>query len=329
MKGLTQCAAKHQGDLLADEQTQLAIVIPAYKSEYLELTLESLSAQTDKRFNVYIGDDCSPCNLNHIVDKYASKIAITYVRFDTNMGGTDLVSQWMRCVKLIRNESWIWLFSDDDVMGDTCVKSFYECVSDDCDLFYFDTSIINEYGVVIAEHFRCDYETASDFLQNRYSRSVDSYVVEYIFRRSTFERAGGFCQFDLAWGADDGTWLTLSEKRGMRKLKNGRVYWRKSRQNISPDDSPKIAERKILAAMNYDSWIQQRFGYIHISVLARAVWFLESMIELRKGLGAHGAIDAWRAFCHKGKITFAPSVILALKCLGVKIVRKFEALAGR
>lgn len=38
----------------------LSIVIPYYKIDYFEETITSLKNQTDKRFNLYIGNDFSP-----------------------------------------------------------------------------------------------------------------------------------------------------------------------------------------------------------------------------------------------------------------------------
>ena len=48
-------------------QADLAIVIPAYKGTFLQETLESVARQTDRRFHLYIGDDCSPHGLKEIV----------------------------------------------------------------------------------------------------------------------------------------------------------------------------------------------------------------------------------------------------------------------
>ena len=59
---------------------QLAIVIPAYKSTFLKSTLESIARQTCKDFTVYIGDDCSPYNLECIVDDYKDQIDVVYKR---------------------------------------------------------------------------------------------------------------------------------------------------------------------------------------------------------------------------------------------------------
>ena len=98
----------------------LAIVIPAYKIQYLNDTLESLANQTCLRFNVYIGDDCSPNPIRDIVEPFFNRIEVSYIRFDTNLGGRSLVQQWYRCVNLTF-EDYIWLFSDDDVLPNDAV----------------------------------------------------------------------------------------------------------------------------------------------------------------------------------------------------------------
>ena len=49
---------------------KLAIIIPAYKPDYLEETLESLTKQTNKDFKIYIGDDASPFYLENIVELF-------------------------------------------------------------------------------------------------------------------------------------------------------------------------------------------------------------------------------------------------------------------
>ena len=41
-------------------KNNLAIIIPGFKINFLETLFQSLVKQTDKRFNVYVGDDASP-----------------------------------------------------------------------------------------------------------------------------------------------------------------------------------------------------------------------------------------------------------------------------
>ena len=49
------------------ENETLAIVIPAYKRDFLAETLQSLVNQTNQHFHLYIGDDHSPYNLKEVV----------------------------------------------------------------------------------------------------------------------------------------------------------------------------------------------------------------------------------------------------------------------
>ena len=68
------------------EETKLAIIIPAFKGNFLEKTLISIDNQTCKKFNLYIGDDASPEDLYNIVKKFISRINIYFIRFDENLG---------------------------------------------------------------------------------------------------------------------------------------------------------------------------------------------------------------------------------------------------
>ena len=83
---------------------RLAIIIPAYKATFLPAALDSIAMQTCKNFTLYVGDDCSPEPINNIVEKYRDKIELVYQRFETNLGGKDLVAQWERCIAMSQDE---------------------------------------------------------------------------------------------------------------------------------------------------------------------------------------------------------------------------------
>lgn len=108
------------------KQVKLAIIIPAYKEEFLAETLESLANQTNMDFNVYVGDDCSPFDLGKIVDSFQDKLSVSYTRFSNNLGKTNLIAHWNRCLDLLQAEEYFCLFSDDDVMESRCVEAFYQ-----------------------------------------------------------------------------------------------------------------------------------------------------------------------------------------------------------
>lgn len=241
--------------------SDLAIVIPAYKNTFLDEAIHSVASQTCKDFTLYVGDDCSPYNLYEIVKPYMDKIDVVYHRFETNCGEKDLVAQWERCIALSKNEKWIWLFSDDDVMEPNCVERFYEAIKTTVyDVYHFNIKVIDgksnlksippEYPSVIGSY---------DFYKKKMRGKIMSLVVENIFSRDIYIKRGGFQNFDLAWGSDTATWVKFAFDKGLYTIPVSHVCWRSSGQNISPDNSGKTVERKVNALLDYFDWSYKYF----------------------------------------------------------------------
>lgn len=251
------------------KNNDLAIIIPAYKSDFLDAALGSIVNQTCKNFTVYIGDDCSPYDLYSIIKPYEQIIKIIYKRFDTNMGGQDLVGQWNRCMEMIRDEQWIWLFSDDDIMGKDCVRLFYNQieVNSDYDVYHFDVKVIDEFGkVTFVPHVYPDVIQSYDYYKGKMQGQFLSLVVENIFSRKVWEKTGGFENFDLAWGSDTASWIKFMQNSGMKTVYGDNVFWRCSTKNISPNVSESIVIRKIAALNSYYRWSCQFFSNKGISL---------------------------------------------------------------
>ena len=243
-------------------KNNLAIVIPAYKSTFLPAALDSIAAQTCKDFTLYIGDDCSPNNIGEIVSRYRDKINIVYKRFDTNLGGKDLVAQWERCIDMTQNEEWLWLFSDDDIMDQNCVEEFYRAVGEnnDCDIFHFDINIINDEGNIVKKTKTYPKGlSAWNFCKQRTDCKILSFVVEYVYRKVSFMNKGRFQNFDMAWGSDVATITKLIGNNTLGIISNARVSWRQSDENISPDKSAKVSYRKLMSVADYTDWINTYF----------------------------------------------------------------------
>lgn len=237
---------------------RLAIIIPAYKAEFFSLALDSLAAQTCKEFTLYIGDDCSPYDLGTIVNQYKDKMSIVYHRFDSNLGGKDLVSHWERCISLSEEEDFIWLFSDDDIMSPSCVECFYKTLESTnafYDVYHFDFNIINEFGIQTCTFSNYPQVLSSyDFYQGRHEGRLRSFVIENIFSRKVYVRNKGFVNFDLAWGSDTASWCLFSKDTGIYVIHDATVSWRKSKVNISPNKSSNMSERKIMAVCKFLEW---------------------------------------------------------------------------
>ena len=217
----------------------LAIVIPAYKATYLRDTLQSIANQTNKNFTVYIGDDCSP----------------------TNLGGSDLVGQWERCVALSKDEPYIWLFSDDDMMDSRCVEVFYKAKDKypQEDVFRFNVNIIDGNGNILRNSIYPSHISSKDLFIGKINGSLECFIVEYIFKREVYEITGGFVNFDLAWGSDLASWVKFGMKSGIKTLDETFISWRSSGINISTDYNPAILARKTAALIECMKWGEEQF----------------------------------------------------------------------
>lgn len=251
-------------------QNNLAIVIPAYKSTFLAAALDSIAAQTCQDFTLYIGDDCSPNNIGEIVDRYRDKINLVYKRFDTNLGGKDLVAQWERCIDLTQDEEWLWLFSDDDVMEERCVEEFYKSIEDNpqAGLVHFNVNRLDDAtGEVSPLPLFPLYCSSKYYLDEKLKGHLISFVVEFVVKRDIFFDNGRFQNFDLAWGSDFISWVKFSDAAdGIDTCENAKVLWRKSNENISPDKSNPILVRKIRSLTDNAKWLldftkQRGFGH--------------------------------------------------------------------
>lgn len=238
----------------------LAIVLPAYKSEFLEETLQSISTQTDQRFTLYIFDDASPENLENIVQQIPFKSNVIFKRFNTNVGGNSLTKQWERCIEEIGSEEWIWLFSDDDIMTPNCVESFYRNLKENPEYsaYRFDTKKVSAEDEVIRENQFPDTFDGAEFLNKKLSYEQESYIVEYIFSRDAYHDIGGFPNLPLAWTADDLFCLKLANHGQICSIEGGCVHWRYSESNISGKNDRKNAKLKLKAASEFVDWMMER-----------------------------------------------------------------------
>ena len=171
----------------------LAIVIPAYKKQFLGDALLSVSKQSDNDFTVYIGDDASPENLFETVNGFTNKLNIVYKKFENNLGSINLTLQWERCINLVKDKEWIWLFSDDDLMDIDCVKNFKKTLlstKSGFDLYRFNTKVIDTQGNIIQENPpHPPIESSIKLALARLEGKRGLYAIEYIFSKQTLPKS--------------------------------------------------------------------------------------------------------------------------------------------
>jgi glycosyltransferase involved in cell wall biosynthesis len=241
----------------------LAIIIPYFKLTFFEATLQSLANQTDKRFKVYIGDDASPENPSALLLRYQGQFDFLYKRFEENLGGVFLVKQWERCIALTADEEWLMILGDDDEMSSTCIEEFYQYLPEielnNCKVVRYATIINDEVNQKLSTLYtHPTLEKATDFFYRRFTNQTRSSLSEYIFKRSSYEKFG-FYNYELAWYADDRSWLEFSEFKFIFSINTSYVSFRLSQENVSRANY-KIKEKQKVTLQFYKFLIGKHFN---------------------------------------------------------------------
>lgn len=263
-------------------ESLLAIVVPAYKPQFLEAALASIERQTGP-FQVYIFDDESPHILWPIIQPFVERNGWVFHRFTHNLGQQSLPAHWSRCVRST-TEPWVWLFSDDDLMGTNCVASWLEALRNSpphTNVFRFYQHIVNQDAAPLyPSHSSPATMSAFEFGRRRFYREIYSSAVEWIFSRDAFEAAGGFVEFPLGWCADDASWIVFAGNQDIISISGGEVLWRQSMFNISGNQN--LAKPKVEAAIAFIVWFNRRFGigYQTQFFAEQIIWLRLQMVEL-------------------------------------------------
>ena len=215
----------------------LAIIIPYFKINFFEKTLESLAQQTDQRFQVYIGDDASPDSPVELLEKYEGKFNFTYQKFEKNLGSISLTKQWERCIEMMQEEEWFMILGDDDVLSDNVVEAFYGNFAEaeqNTNVIRLAYSQIDEMGKTGALNFsHAKYQSALDAYIEKLNGKTYTSLSQFIFKNSIFKKYG-FHDLNLAWGSDDYAVLQCAEEKPLFSIPE-KVYVRMSAFNISGD----------------------------------------------------------------------------------------------
>lgn len=214
----------------------IAIVIPYYKFSFFKETLESLAAQTDKRFHVYIGNDASPEDPEELLKEFEGQFQFTYKKFEENLGGTSLTQQWERCIEMIKGEEWLMILGDDDVLSPNAICSFYNNIKkieeDKINVVRFNYQQIDGEGKITSPVYCTDfYLDPEKNLTDKFKNIIFTSLSQYVFRRSAYIKHG-FVHFPLAWASDDLAVLQMTDGKPIYSI-DEIVQVRISDQNIS------------------------------------------------------------------------------------------------
>ncbi|WP_051884500.1 glycosyltransferase family 2 protein [Chryseobacterium luteum] len=250
----------------------LAVIVPYYKKSFFSETLKSIEAQTDKRFNVYIGNDASPEDPEDLINQILKNTSYTYFPYKENLGGKNLALQWERVIGEAKNEEWIMILGDDDILENNVVEMFYknlETIQDNkISLVKFSQYIIDENGSQTRKptHME-DIVSSKDFLIKKISSQFPNSLSENIFSKEIYLKYR-FKKFPLAWHSDDLAILEFSDLKDFLFIHDAKVGVRISSESISGMDN--TTRDKQLATYLFCEHIIKNYGKI----------FPEDFIEL-------------------------------------------------
>lgn len=233
---------------------RFSFVLPAYKGRYLAESIKSILAQTVTDFELVIVNDCSPDDIAGIVADN-SDARIRYYENERNIGGTDLVAQWNRCLSYASGE-YVILATDDDVYEPNFLEAFVPLIEKYpmVDLFHARILTFNDKGIIRLDYDYKEYMTFVEFLNRIVGFNWISGIPHYIFRAEALRNNGGFVCLPLAWGSDAASAIIMA-RNGVASSQEILVRFRYSDINISSQNGYRLVKRKVDAFLQYVKWL--------------------------------------------------------------------------
>lgn len=260
----------------------LAIIIPYYKITFFEECLKSLANQTNKEFNLYIGNDSSPNDPIQIVEKYSDKLQINYKKFENNLGKDNLVSQWDRCINLSKEEEWIMILGDDDTLSENVVEEFYKTIptSKNIELIRLASQEINAIGEPITKiYYNPELELAKDFFLRCQKGEGRCTLTEHFFTRRTYKKHR-FKNFPVAFGSDHVAWLEFSNMGNVYGVNTALANIRISDENLSSINDRGLGFKRVEGYYQYFRYIVEKLG-AYFSMAEKEFIFNKAYFYLR------------------------------------------------
>lgn len=219
---------------------KLAIVIPYYKIDFFEETLQSVAAQTNKNFTLYIGNDASPNSPLPLIQKYFKESDYKYFYYEENLGGKNLAMQWERILENV-NEEWFQILGDDDMIADNFVHEFHSIiqtlVSENASVLRVNRFTVDDHNKLISEDLLKEgLLKSTDLFEMGYYGKTTTSLSEFIFRLGDYHQFK-FDKIPLAWGTDVLAFLKFSGFRNIFINNNSFVNVKVTTKSITGNSS--------------------------------------------------------------------------------------------
>lgn len=230
---------------------KFSIGIPAFKDKYLKKCIDSILQQTVSDFELIIVDDCSPNNLEKIVNKFDDE-RIRYYRNESNCGAVNVVDNWNICLSYAIGDYFICM-GDDDELSPNCLEEYERLILNypDLDIFHSRVKIIDENSDLIEyTEERPIYQSVYQLISHRMNGGKQ-FIGDFLFKTDTLKAFGGFYKIPLAWASDDISSFTIAKEKGIANTNTPTYYYRHNRYSIGNSGNNRI---KLKAKVYEENW---------------------------------------------------------------------------
>lgn len=259
----------------------ISVAIPAYKCKYLDKAIQSVLSQTVKDFELIIVNDCSPEDIDGVVRKFNDE-RIRYFVNEKNLGGQNPAYNWNRCLSHAQG-TFFALLCDDDLYEPDFLEKMLDLANKhpESNVFRARANFINAEGKEINKYASApEWESWDDYLWHVCRNYRSQTISEWMYRKETLDRVGGYALLPLAWYADYLSIFRFAQQGGIASSSSILVHFRQSGDNISSQDC-KNNLRKIEASNSFRAEVDKllKDHPDHDSLMGSLDWLLRQHLK--------------------------------------------------
>ena len=212
---------------------KFSIIIPAYKDLFLKECIDSILAQTYTNFELIIANDCSPYNVESIVNQYTDS-RIIYYKNEKRYGAVDLVKNWNNCLSHATGD-YVICMGDDDKLLPNCLSDYFESIKKhpDYDIYHIRTLIIDEESKIIdIQEVRPEYESVYSMIWHYWNKRRQ-FIGDWLFKTSSLKQRGGYFNAPCGWSSDHLSAFIAATEKGIININKIGFLYRSSKYTIS------------------------------------------------------------------------------------------------
>lgn len=304
-----------------------SVVIPAYKSAFIQEAVDSVLNQTWQDWELIVVDDASPEDLKTRIAPALSDSRVKYYRNDKNIGAVDLVDNWNKCLDYCSGD-YVICIGDDDRLLPECLADYALLIEryPDYGLYHTGTEIINEDGVVIERlEQRPKTESALEMLLARW-KGRKQFIGDFCFDLKNLRSRGGFFKLPLAWGSDEISAFIAAKSSKAFGVANVSVHGFQYRINRATISSSTNYELKVSAMMQCADWYREELTSMVLNTAEESV-LRDELLSMLDGhfrgyalqyvradvAGNHSRLFFWLNNTKLTRLSFTKTLIQGLK----------------